>query len=115
MSRCHWLLHIPSDDGYPALNLAQAVAICLYELRLAVFDQDAVTPCVPGADFALQERMFAELEQSLSAIHYLYGAKTQPLMHGIRHLLGRAQLTEMEVKLLMGLARQIRWFVENKR
>src|SRR5579884_3132860 len=33
VSRCHYLLHIPADPGYPALNLAQAVAVCLYELR----------------------------------------------------------------------------------
>src|SRR5690242_3915042 len=33
VTRCHHLIHIPTDTGYPALNLAQAVAICLYELR----------------------------------------------------------------------------------
>jgi tRNA/rRNA methyltransferase len=27
------LLHIPSDDGYTSLNLAQAVAVCCYELN----------------------------------------------------------------------------------
>src|SRR5262249_16744589 len=32
---CHYLIHIPTDPGYQALNLAQAVAICLYELRKA--------------------------------------------------------------------------------
>jgi hypothetical protein len=31
-------------------------------------------------------------------------------MHGIRQLIGRAGPTEMECKLLLGLARQIRWF-----
>src|SRR5581483_7741991 len=35
VSRCHYLIHIPTDSAYPALNLAQAVAICLYELRRA--------------------------------------------------------------------------------
>ena len=32
--RCHCLIHIPADPTYPALNLAQAVAICLYVLAL---------------------------------------------------------------------------------
>ena len=36
------------------------------------------------------------------------------LMHGLRHLLGRAQPTIMEVKLLLGLARQLQWFAEHK-
>jgi tRNA/rRNA methyltransferase len=35
VTRCHCLVHIPADPSYPALNLAQAVAICLYELRRA--------------------------------------------------------------------------------
>src|SRR5262245_21343823 len=35
VSRCHFLIHIPAAPDYPALNLAQSVAICLYELRRA--------------------------------------------------------------------------------
>jgi tRNA C32,U32 (ribose-2'-O)-methylase TrmJ len=30
-------------------------------------------------------------------------------MHALRRLIGRAQPTEMEIKLLLGLARQIHW------
>ena len=30
-------------------------------------------------------------------------------MHAVRHLIGRARPTEMEVKLLHGLARQLLW------
>src|SRR5262249_7458585 len=33
VAQCHYLIHIPTDAGYPALNLGQAVAICLNELR----------------------------------------------------------------------------------
>jgi tRNA C32,U32 (ribose-2'-O)-methylase TrmJ len=35
-------------------------------------------------------------------------------MHALRHLLGRANMTEMEVDVLRGLARQIHWFVEQQ-
>src|SRR5919202_452287 len=35
VTRCHHLIHVPTDPTYPALNLAQAVAICTYELRRA--------------------------------------------------------------------------------
>ena len=31
----------------------------------------------------------------------------------VRHLLGKARLSDMEVKVLLGLARQIRWYVAN--
>src|SRR5262249_61167900 len=33
--RCHYLINVPADPAYPALNLAQAVAVCTYELRRA--------------------------------------------------------------------------------
>jgi len=109
VTRCHWLIHIPTDESYPALNLAQAVAICIYELRRSYLEQGKPALSPETAAFADQERMFTELRKALEEIHFLYGPKADSLMHALRHLLGRAQLTDMEVKLLLGLARQIHW------
>jgi tRNA/rRNA methyltransferase len=115
VARCHYLIHVPTDASYPALNLAQAVAICLYELRLAWLSRQTVESAFEApAPFADQERMFDRLRDALEAIHFLYGPKAASLMHGLRHLLGRARPTPMEVKLLLGLARQIRWFADRK-
>jgi tRNA/rRNA methyltransferase len=117
LSRCHYLLHIPTDPQYPALNLAQAVAITLYELRLAWLDatradQGGLPAGIgpePPATFAELERMYQQLRQALEAIHFLYGNKADTLWHAMRHLLGRAQPSAAEVRRLLGLARQIRW------
>jgi tRNA/rRNA methyltransferase len=111
VARCHWLLHIPTDPSYPALNLAQAVAICLYEVRRAWLEKTELADSPSAAPFALQERMFGHLQSALEDIHFLYGPKADSLMHALRHLIGRAQPTEMEVGVLFGLARQIRWYV----
>jgi len=116
-TRCHHLIQIPANPIYPALNLAQAVAICLYELNNAWLAQqpNAFTNS-DAAPFEAQEFMFQQLRVALEGIHFLYGDKADALMHAIRHLLGKAWLSEMEVNLLLGLARQIGWFVEqNKR
>ena len=112
ITRCHRLIHIPAEASYPALNLAQAVAICVYELRRAWLKQAELSPASAPAPFAEQEKMFASLRQALEEIHFLYGPKADSLMHALRHLIGRAQPTEMEVGVLFGLARQIHWFVE---
>lgn len=110
ISRCHYLIHIPTDPAYPALNLAQAVAICLYELRrLWLRSAAPALPAEPPAAFADQERMYEKLREGLEQIHFLYGEKADSLMHALRHLLGRAGPTAMEVDLLFGLARQLRW------
>jgi len=115
VTRCHYLIHIPTDPVYPALNLAQAVAICLYELRRLWLARGEPASAPGGnelASFAMQEQMFDRLREALEAIHFLYGDKAGPLMHGLRHLLGKARLTEMEVRLLLGLARQVQWVTE---
>jgi tRNA/rRNA methyltransferase len=121
VSRCHHLINIPADPTYPALNLAQAVAVCLYEIRRAWLRRSKDTPLTltltetdPPAPFAEQERAFENLRIALEEIHYLYGDRAGALMHGLRHLLGRARPTEMEVRLLLGLARQIRWYVRRR-
>ncbi len=116
VTRCHHLVHIPAEPDYPALNLAQAVAVCLYELRCAWLDRAApAPPPEPPAAFADQERMFDRLREALEAIHFLYGPKADSLMHALRHLIGRAGPTAMEVEVLFGLARQIRWYVDHHR
>jgi tRNA/rRNA methyltransferase len=114
VTRCHYLIHIPADPEYPALNLAQAVAICLYELRRAWLRlTEPPRPPEQAAPFAMQERMFTDLRTALEEIHFLYGENADTLMHALRHLIGRAQPTAMEVDVLFGLARQLRWYVHH--
>ena len=110
VTRCHHLIHIPTDPTYPALNLAQAVAICLYALRRAWLARSEPATRPAPAPFADQERMFARLRSALEAVHFLYGANADTLMHALRHLIGRAGPTPMEVDVLLGLARQLHWF-----
>ncbi len=114
VARCHHLIHVPTDDAHPALNLAQAVAICLYELRRCWLEtQTPETTRDDVAPFAYQEVMFDKLRASLEAIHFLYGTKADSLMHALRHLITRASPSHMEVDVLMGLAKQIQWFCDN--
>lgn len=115
IARCNGLVHIPVDDEYGSLNLAQAVAICCYELRKAWSKASNAArgqpelPVRSVAAFADQERMYEHLREALAAIGFLFGEKGDSLMHGVRHLVGRAQPTHQEVKILHGLARQILW------
>jgi tRNA/rRNA methyltransferase len=114
VSRCHYLIHVPTDPQYPVLNLAQAVAICTYELRRHWLRRTAAPTLLPlaeaSAPFADQERAFEHLRQALEDVHFLWNEKADSLMHALRHLLGRAGPTPTEVDILHGLARQLRWF-----
>jgi tRNA/rRNA methyltransferase len=113
VTRCQYLIQVPTADGYSSLNLAQAVAICLYEVRTAWLKHSSAPRVEDLATVSSQEHMFRQLQTALEEIHFLYGDKAEPLMHAVRHLLGKARLTEMETKILLGLARQIHWYVAN--
>ncbi len=113
IAQCHYLIQIPTEPVHPSLNLAQAVAICLYELhKNCQSSTSSPESPEPGASIAQQEIMFAKLQSALEAIHFLYGPKADSLMFALRHLIGRARPTEMEVDILFGLARQIQWFCD---
>ncbi|MBP3958839.1 RNA methyltransferase [Gemmata sp. G18] len=115
IGRCHGMVNIPSDPTSGSLNLAQAVAICCYELRKAwskSVNEARGKPEVPEravAPFADQDRMFEHLREALTGVGYLFGEKGDSLMHALRQLIGRSLPTPQEVKILHGLARQLLW------
>jgi tRNA/rRNA methyltransferase len=119
VSRCHYLIHVPTDPQYPVLNLAQAVAICSYELRRHWLRATDAPTLLPPSDaptpFADQERAFEQLRLALEDVHFLWNDKADALMHALRHLIGRAGPTPMEVDVLLGLARQLRWFARQRK
>lgn len=116
VARCHYSAHIPADESYPSLNLGQAVAVCLYELRRTWLDRSGAGPVARSiAPFADQERMFEHLRTALEEVHFLYGTNADTLMHALRHLIARASPSSMEVDLLFGLARQLRWYAARHR
>jgi tRNA/rRNA methyltransferase len=115
VARCHGLVHIPVDLAFPALNLAQAVAICCYELyRLAATRNEVERSAPEVAPFADQERAYEHLREALTAVGFLFGSRADALMHAVRQLIGRAMPSPQEVKILHGLARQL-LYVAGKR
>ena len=115
VAHCHGLIRILTDSQCPSLNLSHAVAICLYELRrLWLQGQEmAVRPTQKVAAFADQKRMFDHLRDALERVHFLWGPKSDSLMHAVRYLIVRARPSPNEVRILFGLARQLRWVAEH--
>jgi TrmH family RNA methyltransferase len=109
--RCQWLVSVPTAEDYPVMNLAQAAGVCLYEVRRAWLARSPGTP-PDVATFEEQERMFALLRAGLTRSRYLRGPGGNALWHAVRHLLTRARLSPVEVRLLLGLARQLEWLSE---
>lgn len=109
---CHRLVRIPSDPGQPSLNLAQAVLLLAYELRLAVLAGSAPVEAAAEdsrASAGEVEQAVAELREGLLEIGYLDQQNPDHIIAEVRGLLTRARPTLREVLLLRGLARQTAW------
>jgi len=102
------LIVIPTDAGYPSLNLAQAVMVCCYEIFLAAGSAREPAPVLASAERA--ELMFQKLQAAFLSIGFLHADNPDHVMLAFRRMLGRAQLEEHDVRILLGLARQIEWF-----
>jgi TrmH family RNA methyltransferase len=108
LALCHRRVHIPTHAAQPSLNLAQAVLVVAYEVRLSAGargDGDGPPPATAGE----LERALEDLKEALLAIGYLNPDNPGAILAELRFLLARAGPTPREISLLRGLARQIGW------
>jgi TrmH family RNA methyltransferase len=113
LKRCHRLITIPTADEYPSLNLAQAVMVVAYELRLAATDAAEQTPSALAlAPAGEVEAMFTRMADALVAIGFLPEDNPDHIMFALRAMLGRSGLTARELDILNGIARQTKWTAE---
>jgi tRNA (cytidine32/uridine32-2'-O)-methyltransferase len=110
---CHVAVNIPANPDYDSLNLAQAVQVLCYELRLAAAtlagdvahrDSNRDDPAAePAATVAELEGLFAHLERALFAIDFFKGRSPRTIMRRLRRLFLRHALSRREVMILRGI------------
>ncbi len=113
--RCAAVTHIPANPAYTSLNLAQAVQLIAYEMRLALLDRAQAAPddnanigyAGEPATAEQVEAMFGHLQQGLEAIAFLDPGNPRRLMTRLRRLLARAGLEREEVNILRGIAKHM--------
>lgn len=109
------LVTIPSTDAYSSLNLAQAVMVCCYELYVASEQYTPPKEFHPEAPVVMRERFFDLWRQMLLDIKFCDDVKIDHMMMGFRRIFGRGYLSEADVNILMGLARQASWSAERSK
>jgi tRNA/rRNA methyltransferase len=113
LSHCHWLLHIPTRDEHPSMNLGQAAAVCLYEMvrgRKPVFQAAKASLATSGE----LERITAVLLENLRASGYLGPTASGPAEAKVRRMVRRLHLQDGDAELLLGMLRQILWRVHSR-
>ncbi len=104
LDRCHYLVQIPSNPDYPSLNIAAAVQVVAYELRMAAGQE--MPPREAQRDYATGaqlEQFYTHLEQTLLALEFLDPQNPKQLMRRLRRLFGRARPDQNEVNILRGI------------
>ncbi len=106
---CHYHLHIPSNPDFSSLNLAQAVQIIVYELRMRALNPAAQveTNDCSYATSADIEQFYAHLEKVLIEIDFLKPSNPRKLLLRLRRLFNRARLETAELNILRGILTQI--------
>ncbi|MGO4579298.1 RNA methyltransferase [Cupriavidus sp. 2TAF22] len=112
VDRCSAVTHIPANPAYTSLNLAQAVQLVAYEMRLALLEPRATPQAEIGyagepATAEQVEAMFGHLQTGLEAIGFLDPATPKKLMPRLRRLLARSGLEREEVNILRGIAKHM--------
>ncbi len=104
---CHGIVTIPIDERFRSLNLAQAVAINAYEWRLGVFDRPREAfahNIAEPADMATLVGLYEQLEGELDEAGFFHPPEKRPSMvRNLRVALGRARLTDQEVRTWRGV------------
>lgn len=114
LQRCHFHVHIPSDPEFGSLNLAAAVQVLTYEVRMAWLARQGQptkmakleTTAMLNSQLVTVEELeayFRHLEQTLIAIRFLDPEKPRHLMARLRRLYGRCGISRLEMNILRGI------------
>ena len=105
---CQMLIRIPANPVHSSLNLAQAVQVMTYELRMASADAQALASDDPNpirfpATVADLEGLYAHLDEAGLASGFLNPGDPKKLRERWRRLFSRVRLEREEVNILRGL------------
>jgi TrmH family RNA methyltransferase len=114
LSYCHSLLSIPTAPDTPSMNLGQAVAVCLYELRRTEGDI-APRPTPPDAIQGIEaERVTKMMLEVLERSGYTNRITAVSTEQKIRRWIRRLRLSRRDTPLLLGILRQVLWKMDQR-
>ena len=101
-------VRIPTDPAWSSINLAQAVQIVAYELRMAatsgVMPEARTEPLATVADL---EGLYRHLEEASKECGFLDPANPGRLRDRFRRLFGRARAEREEINIIRGLLKAL--------
>lgn len=110
LSHCHWLLRIPTREEHRSMNLAQAVAIVVYELSRSASAPNAKNKLpTAAADMETLARINQALREALDLSGYIHPRTAASAEEKLRRMLLRLDLRAADAEVFLGMLRKILW------
>jgi TrmH family RNA methyltransferase len=106
VEKCGFLITIPADASFSSFNLAQSVLLVAYELSRKTYKPE-VPALVKHEELDL---LYKKIQSTLELLEYIPRGDRElekKIMRNLKHLIGRAGLTDWELKMLQGICSQI--------
>jgi len=104
ISKCQFIVHIPANLEYSSLNLASAVQVMTYELRMALPHIEEYPPTLSElASHDEIELFYRHFENTMINSGFLDPKNPKILMQRIRRLYSRTNLEKKEINILRGI------------
>ena len=117
LSHCHWLLRIPTRVEHRSMNLAQSVAIVIYELSRGA--GNAVSGAknklsLAAARMETLNRINEALREALALSGYIHPRSAASAEEKLRRMLLRFDLRATDAEVLLGMLRKILWKLKSE-
>jgi TrmH family RNA methyltransferase len=113
LSHCHFLLRIPTRVEHRSMNLAQAVAVVVYELARSSLTLGAKSKLARSlADMESIDRINATLLETLHASGYIHPRSVAGAEEKLRRMLRRFEISSADAEVLLGMLRKMLWKIK---
>ncbi len=118
LQKCHYHVHIPSNPDYSSLNLATAVQVLAYEIRMAsLADEQGNLPSLsewdqPPVTAGDLEFFHEHLATTMAELQFYDPENPKQLLTRMRRLFNRVRMDQMEVSILRGLLSAVQRKIE---
>lgn len=109
LQKCHFHVHIPANPEYSSLNIAAAIQVITYEIRMSALAPETGEPLrfddwdVPPAKHEAVEMYYQHLEETLHKLGFLDPENPRQTVTRLRRLFNRIRMDEMELSILRGM------------
>lgn len=110
---CTYHVCIPANPDYTSLNLAMAVQVLAYELRMTALAAEQEVAAEPARILPTSQQLegfYQHLEQTLDLTGFIIRAHPGHIMIKLRRLFSRAQPDEPELHILRGILTSVQKF-----